>query len=312
MMKLKIKKICFNHSFIFFLFCNIFSLLFLKIDISIISPLICLLLILVIGVSHGSLDHVKGKKLLKRFNINNISIFYFTYLLLAISIAILWILFPATSLIIFLIVASYHFGKEDTQFLLDEKSFVNQLLLFFKGALIVLAPLFFHFDETILIFKLLLIQNESFYSSMTFIESNRLLSIGIFISTLSSIFLFLKKFEYRNFTIFLDFFSIIIINFYFSPLIAFTIYFCFLHSIRHSILLMIELDHENIKNGLFIFIKKALPLTILTAIFFLIGMYFLNKNYSFDSSILKLIFIGLASLTFPHILLEYLIEKNEK
>ena len=312
MMKLKIKKICFNHSFIFFLFCNIFSLLFLKIDISIISPLICLLLILVIGVSHGSLDHVKGKKLLKRFNINNISIFYFTYLLLAISITILWILFPATSLIIFLIVASYHFGKEDTQFLLDEKSFVNQLLLFFKGALIVLAPLFFHFDETMFIFKLLLIQNESFYSSMTFIESNRLLSIGIFISTLSSIFLFLKKFEYRNFTIFLDFFSIIIINYYFSPLIAFTIYFCFLHSIRHSILLMIELDHENIKNGLFIFIKKALPLTILTAIFFLIGMYFLNKNYSFDSSILKLIFIGLASLTFPHILLEYLIEKNEK
>ena len=312
MMKLKIKKICFNHSFIFFLFCNIFSLLFLKIDISIISPLICLLLILLIGVSHGSLDHVKGKKLLKRFNINNISIFYFTYLLLAISITILWILFPATSLIIFLIVASYHFGKEDTQFLLDEKSFVNQLLLFFKGALIVLAPLFFHFDETIFIFKLLLIQNESFYSSMTFIENNRLLSVGIFISTLSSIFLFLKKFEYRNFAIFLDFFSIIIINFYFSPLIAFTIYFCFLHSIRHSISLMIELDNENIKNGLFIFIKKALPLTILTAIFFLIGMYFLNKNYSFDSSILKLIFIGLASLTFPHILLEYLIEKNEK
>ena len=312
MMKLKIKKICFNHSFIFFLFCNIFSLLFLKIDISIISPLICLLLILVIGVSHGSLDHVKGKKLLKRFNINNISIFYFTYLLLAISITILWILFPATSLIIFLIVASYHFGKEDTQFLLDEKSFVNQLLLFFKGTLIVLAPLFFHFDETIFIFKLLLIQNESFYSSMTFIENNQLLTVGIFISTLSSIFLFLKKFEYRNFTIFLDFFSIIIINFYFSPLIAFTIYFCFLHSIRHSISLMIELDNENIKNGLFIFIKKALPLTILTAIFFLIGMYFLNKNYSFDSSILKLIFIGLASLTFPHILLEYLIEKNEK
>ena len=181
------------------------------------ASLICFFLIASIGVSHGSLDHVKGKKLLKRFNINNISIFYFTYLLLAISITILWILFPATSLIIFLIVASYHFGKEDTQFLLDENSFVNQLLFFLKGALIVLAPLFFHFDETMFIFKLLLIQNESFYSSMTFIESNRLLSIGIFISTLSSIFLFLKKFEYRNFKIFLDFFSIIIINFYFSP-----------------------------------------------------------------------------------------------
>ena len=312
MMKVKIKKICFNHSFIFFLFCNILSLLFLKIDISIITPLICLVLILLIGVSHGSLDHVKGKKLLKILKINNITIFYFTYLLLAISIAILWTLFPATSLIIFLIVASYHFGKEDTQFLLDENSYINQLLFFFKGTLIILAPLLFHFDETIFIFKLLLIQNETFYSSLAFVENNQLLNIGIFISTLSSIFLFVKKFELKKFTIFLDYFSIIIINYYFTPLIAFTIYFCFLHSIRHSISLMIELDGENINNGLMIFIKKAFPLTSLTAIFFLVGMYFLNKNYGFDSSILKLIFIGLASLTFPHILLEYLIEKNEK
>ena len=311
-MNVKIKKIFFNHSFIFFLFCNIFSLLFFKIDISIISPLICLLLILVIGVSHGSLDHIKGKKLLKTFNLNNISIFYFTYLLLAISITIFWILFPSTALIIFLIVASYHFGKEDTRFLINENTYANQLLFLFKGSLIILAPLLFHFDETISIFKLLLIKNETFYSSLAFIENNKLLNIGIIISTLSSIFLFIKNFELKKFTIFLDYFSIIILNYYFTPLIAFTIYFCFLHSIRHSISLMIELDQNNLKNGLLIFFKKALPLTILTAIFCLIGMYFLNKNYGFDSAILKLIFIGLASLTFPHILLEYLIEKNEK
>ena len=311
-MNVKIKKIFFNHSFIFFLFCNIFSLVFFKIDISIISPLICLLLILIIGVSHGSLDHIKGKKLLKTFNLNNISIFYFTYLLLAISITIFWILFPSTALIIFLIVASYHFGKEDTQFLINENTYTNQLLFLFKGSLIILAPLLFHFDETISIFKLLLIKNETFYSSLAFIENNKLLNIGIIISTLSSIFLFIKNFELKKFTIFLDYFSIIILNYYFTPLIAFTIYFCFLHSIRHSISLMIELDQNNLKNGLLIFFKKALPLTILTAIFCLIGMYFLNKNYGFDSSILKLIFIGLASLTFPHILLEYLIEKNEK
>ena len=99
---------------------------------------------------------------------------------------------------------------------------------------------------------------------------------------------------------------------YFYPLVAFTIYFCFLHSIRHSISLIAELDQESLGNGLLVFIKKATPLTILTATFCLIGLYFLNNNYNLDSAILKLIFIGLASLTFPHILLEYLIEKNEK
>ena len=99
---------------------------------------------------------------------------------------------------------------------------------------------------------------------------------------------------------------------HFSPLIAFTIYFCFLHSIRHSISLITELDKESLRNGLLVFIKKATPLTILTAIIWLIGLYFLNNNYNLESAILKLIFIGLASLTFPHILLEYLIERNEK
>ena len=75
---------------------------------------------------------------------------------------------------------------------------------------------------------------------------------------------------------------------------------------------MNELDENSLKNGLQIFTKKALPLTILTAIFCFFVLYLLNNTYSFDNSILKIIFIGLASLTFPHILLEYLLEKNEK
>ena len=75
---------------------------------------------------------------------------------------------------------------------------------------------------------------------------------------------------------------------------------------------MSELDKDDLTNGLRIFTKKAIPLTILTAIFCFLGLYLLNNTYNFDSSVLKIIFIGLASLTFPHILLEYLIEKNEK
>ena len=311
-MTIQIKKINFKHSFIFFLFCNIVSLPFIKAYNLSISPLVCLLLILIIGVSHGSLDHIKGRKLLKIFQINNIITFYTSYFLLAVTITILWVLYPTLVLIAFLIVASFHFGKEDTQFLIDNNSYLNQFLFFLKGSLVILAPLYFNFNETVSIFKLLLIENESFYQSLNVIENNNFLIIGIVLSALSSIILFFKKFELRKFTIFFDYFSIIIINMHFSPLIAFTIYFCFLHSIRHSISLITELDQESLRNGLLVFIKKATPLTILTSIFCLIGLYFLNNNYNLDSAILKLIFIGLASLTFPHILLEYLIEKNEK
>ena len=309
---MNIKKINLNHSFIFFLFCNIFSLILFKFSNFILSPLFCLFLILIIGVSHGSLDHVKGGKLLKIFKIQNISLFYISYILLAVMVVTLWIFIPSILLIIFLLVASYHFGKEDTQFLHDYNSHFIGILYFLKGSLVILAPLYFHFDETIAIFKLLLIDNENFYSSLSFIENNRLIDLGIILSSISSIILFIKKFTLRNFSIFFDYFSILILNYYLSPLIAFTAYFCFLHSVRHSITLIYELDNNNIKNGLLIFIKKAMPLTILTSIFCLIGLYLLNNTYNFNSSILKVIFISLASLTFPHILLEYLVEKNEK
>ena len=306
------KKINFNHSFIFFLLCNIFSLIAFKINTFTISPFICLLLILSIGISHGSLDNVKGRKLFQILEINTFSIFYFAYILIALIVIFLWILIPYVSLIVFLMVASYHFGKEDTQFLIIENSYYNQFLFFLKGSLIVFAPMYFHFDETISIFRLLLIENETFYKFLDLIESNRVLLYCVILSTLANILLFTKNFELKKFTIFLDYFSILIINYYFSPLVAFTIYFCFLHSIRHSISLMSELDENNLGNGFKIFIKKALPLTFITAIFCVIGLYLLNNTYNFDSSILKIIFIGLASLTFPHILLEYLIEKNEK
>ena len=311
-MQNKIKKINLNHSFVFFLFSNIFSLIVFKLNNYIISPIICLILILIIGVSHGSLDHIKGQRLFKILNIKQFYFFYFAYILIAISVIIIWILKPSISLLLFLIIASYHFGKEDTQFLINKHSILNICLYFFKGLLIVLAPLFFHFNETVNIFKFLLIENEAFYLMLAFIETNQILTIGIILSTLSSIFLFLKEFEMKKFIIFLDYFSILILNYYLSPLVAFTIYFCFLHSFRHSISLIFEIDNLNFNNGLMIFIKKALPLTILTAILCLISIIFLKNSYELDGSILKVIFIGLASLTFPHILLEYFLEKNEK
>ncbi len=308
----KIKKINLNHSFIFFIVVNIICIFLFKFNNLNISSILCLLLILIIGVSHGSLDHIKGKKLLSLFNIKSTYLFYIIYILISAAVIITWILLPSSTLIIFLMIASFHFGKEDTQFLINDRSFFTQLLYFFKGFLIILAPLYFHFQETIAIFKLLLIDNEVFYSSLNFIETNKVIQIGIIGSTLSSIFLFLKNFEIKKFVIFLDYFSILILNYYLSPLIAFTFYFCFLHSIRHSISLAIELNPNSLNNGFILFVKKALPLTILTVIFSFIALYLLSNSYGLDNAILKIIFIGLASLTFPHILLEYFLEKNEK
>ena len=165
-MNSQIKKINLNHSFIFFLFCNIFSVVIFKFTNLNISTLFCLLLILTIGVSHGALDHLKGKKLLTILNIKKFYIFYVIYILMALSVILIWTIVPAITLIVFLGVASFHFGKEDTQFLINKSSNLISILYFFRGLLIIIVPMYFNFDETVTIFKMLLIDSEQFYSSL--------------------------------------------------------------------------------------------------------------------------------------------------
>ena len=295
-------KINFYHSLIFFNLCIFLSGLEYLREGSFL--IISLFLILTIGISHGSLDHIKGKKLIKYFGYKSMTIFYLGYLFIGVIIILIWLVFPKVLLLLFLIVAAYHFGKEDSEFIIQKKNF--ELIYFFKGSLIITSPLFFQKEETIVIFETL-----NFNISNNLIISNEILFILMLLSLVSGIILSLNKsFEARSLLL-MDYLSILILNYFLNPIIAFTIYFCFLHSIRHSISLIRELN-KNLKKGLPVFIKKAFPLTILTILGYVVSISILNNYNEFKETIYRVIFIGLASLTFPHILLEYLIEKNEQ
>jgi len=295
-------KINYYHSLIFFNFCIFLSAFEYLRNNSLL--IISLLLILSIGISHGSLDHIKGKKLLKVLGIKSSSVFYLGYIFVGLTTIFIWLLFPKFLLLLFLIVAAFHFGKEDSEFISKNKNF--ELIYFLKGSLVIVAPLLFHKNETLLIFKSL-----NFDISGNILIYNEILYLFIFLSFISNIILSLNKSFDTKSLLLMDFLSLIILNYFLNPILAFTFYFCFLHSIRHSISLIQEININLIK-GLPIFIKKAAPLTIITIISYLIALYFLNNSNDLNESIYKVIFIGLASLTFPHILLEYLIKKNEQ
>ena len=298
------EKINFKHSIIFFNFCILVSPIYLIINF---EPVIyCLILILILGISHGALDNIKGAKLLKLFGYRSTISFYLTYILISSLIIIFWLIFPNTVLLLFLVVAAYHFGKEDTVFSFRRKFFISEFLFFLKGSAVIIAPLLLKREETNEIFKIL---NFNVFEEQFF--NNEFLISMLCLSFLSSLYISKKEILDLKGIMIMDFFSLIILNLFLSPILAFTLYFCFLHSIRHSISLIFELDNS-FKPGLKKFIKKAIPLTIVTGVIFLLAIFFLNSFYKLDEAIYKVIFIGLASLTFPHILLEYLLEKNEK
>jgi len=329
----KICSLSSKHSGLFLIstiFLILLSKLFSITDTSLLT-ISCFFLIAIIGISHGSLDNIKGNKLLKIYKIKNKFVFYFVYILLACVVIIVWNFLPSFTLFVFLCLAAYHFGKEDTQLFLWTNYAKQSVTLygkytksyyffiFFKGFLVIAAPLYFHYDETINIFNILnsnftLLHNLSFNFVGDSIVSVSSLDIFWVIGIYSYIhFNFvLNSSTYGAGSVIADGTSIILLNYFFTPLIAFTLYFCFLHSIRHAISLITMLDKRNFAKGTRVFIKKALPLTIITAALFLIAVNFLSNSYELNESIIKVIFIGLASLTFPHILLEYLIEKNER
>ena len=296
-------KINYYHSLIFFNLCIFLSAFeFLRND----DPLIiCLFLILSMGISHGALDHLKGAKLLKIYNYRSTSLFYVSYIFVGLSVIIFWLIFPKLILILFLIVASYHFGKEDSEFINSSANF--EFIYFLKGCVIIAAPLIFHKSETLAIFEYL-----NFEISESFLINNYFLWLILILGFIANILISLSQnFEIKSLLL-MDYISILILNYFLNPLLAFTIYFCFLHSARHSFKLSNELNNKSLIEGFKKFTLKAIPLTILTAILFVISLIILKNYYVLDNAISKIIFIGLASLTFPHILLEYLLEKNEK
>ena len=294
----------FKHSIIFFNLSILLIPFYLMLDY---EPLIfCLFIILIIGISHGSLDNIKGKRLLKLFGYKSNFLFNLIYIMISFLIVILWLILPNTVLLLFLIVAAYHFGKEDTVFTFKRKFLISETLFFFKGSSVIIAPLLFQRDATIAIFKTL-----NFYVFESSIFNNRFLITFLCLGFLSSMYISNKKNIDIKALMVMDFLSLVILNFFLTPILAFTLYFCFLHSIRHAITLIFELD-KSFKVGFKKFVGKAIPLTFVTGVVFLTAIYFLNNFYRLDEAIYKVIFIGLASLTFPHILLEYLLEKNEK
>ena len=177
-------KINYYHSLIFFNLCILLSgFEFLRDDSLLV---LCLFLILSLGISHGALDHIKGKKLLKLFNYKSTSTFYILYIFVGLSVILLWLLFSKILLLVFLIVASYHFGKEDSEFINNKSNL--ELIYFFKGSLVITAPLLFHKTETLNIFN-----NLNFDISQSLFISNEFLYVFIAISLFANIIISLNK-----------------------------------------------------------------------------------------------------------------------
>ena len=163
----------------------------------------------IIGIPHGYFDFLVAKKLFSSSQ-NWLLKFIFVYLAISLIYFYAWMSLPLLSLILFLLMATYHFGEEETNNL-NEKSFI---LIFLLGSIPIIIPIMFHSNEVFSLFSVLLSKE------LAPIQFSSVQSISYVVIALSIIYFKARK-------IFLLYILLLINFMLLPPLISFILYFVF-------------------------------------------------------------------------------------
>ena len=245
-----------------------------------------LLTVAIIGIPHGFFDYSIAKRLFSN-NSNWVYFFTFGYILLSLFYLILWLKSPLLSMIVFLLISILHFGMEEQPHIRFNE--MNYFKTFLLSSVPIVIPILFHTQEVFSIFEQIIGVNFSHINFSIYFYFFYFLSLLVAL--------------YFNGTKKSILYLILIPNLILlPPLVSFILYFCFYHSIKHYILSIYEdnLIPESYTIGEYLNIIITSSL-VFTAI--IIGIFYNYTNYTFDIIIVKYIFILLACLTLPHLLL---------
>ena len=245
-----------------------------------------LITVTIIGIPHGFFDYSVAERLFK----NNINwVYYFTvgYISLSLLYLVIWVYYPLAALIFFLMISIFHFGIEELNHIEYKDMNFYQILII--GSMPIALPILFHSQEVFYIFNQIIGLNINYAD----------INIYMYYLYLSLLFVALYLNGIKRSCVYLILISNFIIL---PPLLSFILYFCFHHSVRHYIH---SIYYDNLVPKKYE-TNQYFKIIIMTSIFFItIVLMFLQSygEYSFDIIIVKYIFILLACLTFPHLIL---------
>lgn len=249
-----------------------------------VQAIILSILMLVLGLPHGALDHKIAEATGLVDTRRKLILFFAGYLLLSIVGFIFWVTFPLASLLFFLLISAWHFGSDFSKFS------SSNLFSIIPGIALLTTPFVFYQNDVSQIFSI-------------FVEESNALSLSvighymayIFIP-LSIIFATLKLKIPLN-----DRFEFIVTlsaGLFLPPLIFLVVFFCLSHSLKHLSELYFTLNFKTIRA----FFYALFPLTVLSYIF--LGLIALNYSGASSAALsLKSVIILLSVLTIPHMLI---------
>ncbi len=238
-------------------------------------------LISLAGVPHGALDPMIAYRVKLIQHPWSVAFFLAAYIGMAAAVIWFWVMMPRIALIGFLLISAFHFGR-DWKKSLDFGGFGF-------GAFVLGLPAWTSTQSVEQIFSVLLLGSPT---SEAIIVLKGLLAVGALLLAL----------EMRQITLtqLFELIALTVFALLLSPLWYFTLYFCGLHSPRH-LLSEFKLIPGSSRRTAFLLIITLTLLTIGFAIGF--GTLLLGQSQGLTDTVIQLIFIGLAALTVPHIIL---------
>lgn len=247
-----------------------------------------LFFVVIFGLPHGALDTLLAKKYKIYKSFSEFIVFNLAYIFIAIIVFISWKILPFLSLCFFLIMSGYHFSEDWNKY---DINIINKLSL---GYSVINLPFLFHSDKVELIY-FFLTNSSNIYDF--YLIKLILALVNIFLL----IILLLRSFFSLN--ILIQCSTIIITAYALEPIFFFICYFCFFHSYKNYTEATQLLEKVS-KNK----IKLAITFNTFFSIFIGIVVFkFFMEDFNLKN-LSTLIFIGLAALTVPHMILRSLIK----
>ncbi len=256
--------------------------------------LISLLAVVMIGMPHGALDGAVAMVSGYAKTPGQIIKFTLGYLVIAVAVVMVWIYLPMVSLTLFMLYSLIHFGLGDSN---EPQGVTRWVQVICHGGLVVVIIPIAHLEAVQPIF--LLLTGYSTGSDLAAFWGIMLGVSGLFTaSALAYTILAMIQPQLRR--SWLEFAALSAIMMLLPPLTAFALYFCCVHTPRH-IHHVIRAVRQYLPNTKIL--KLTLIFTLMTWVGMALAVVMIKQETPIDAALLQVIFIGLAALTVPHMML---------
>ena len=260
--------------------------------------LIGLLAVVFIGLPHGAMDGALAIHLGWMNRPIKAATFLLAYVGLAALVVGMWLVIPTVGFLVFLAISMFHFGRGDIVPRAKEHQLAEVLM---RGGLVLSGISLFHRSEVDSIFQVLI-------GSDTEIVWLFLQAIGVLTLVLIP-YVILSKSKQERTAASVEVVGLLALFVIAPPLLGFAIYFCGVHSVRHfkhmGTMLKSTLQQFQVTRTTVIF-------SLMTWAVGLLVLANQSASIGLEPALLQVIFIGLAALTVPHMILVDGIAKHEQ